>query len=552
MSDYVGRASRDIEAALLSRALAAHAIRSLEGSSLDQAAHAVVDQFDDQGIDGCYFNEAEKRLLLCQSKWSSAGNRSIDLASVHKFLGGVDKLVSLRLEGFGEKTLAMKERLEAALVDSEVMIRLALTHSGDCSLGDPTTTELGAFLDRHNTPEPLFELEVLDQGRNYAFLLESSQGVPIDLEVTLQDWGQITEPYIGFYGRANVADIALWWQEYGPRLFAENIRDFRGRTDVNSVIASSLASEPHHFWYFNNGITLLCESVRRKPLGATSRKLGQFDCSRASIANGAQTVGQIGNSLAEGALVDGLEEAQVLIRLISLEGCPSGFGKRVTRATNTQNRVEGRDFAALDENQKRLAQELSLEDYSYSYRTGLSLAPNERACDVTDAAIALACAQEDVALAVQVKREVGRIFSDLESAPYLTVFPATLEARKLRNAVRIMRSVDSRLETEASRSGGFAKLVATHGNRFILHLVFKNKALRGWELSDPGDTDVEARAAKMALETFEKLKTYFAKVEPSVYPQPLFKATERCRELVGALEDFEDLAPEPEQPWLWE
>src|SRR5205807_2106308 len=104
----------------------------------------------------------------------------------------------------------------------------------------------------------------------------------------------------------------------------------------NASIVETLNSEPDRFWYFNNGITVLCEKVSKTSLGATSRKSGTFTFEGISIVNGAQTVGCIGRAAVDHP--DQVADARVSIRFISLENCPPDFAEEVTRATNTQNR----------------------------------------------------------------------------------------------------------------------------------------------------------------------------------------------------------------------
>ncbi len=91
------------------------------------------------------------------------------------------------------------------------------------------------------------------------------------------------------------------------------------------------------FWYFNNGITVLCQKVAKTALGATSKKAGTFAFEGVSIVNGAQTVGGIGRAADDHPQEVG--DARVTIRFISLENCPADFAEEVTRGTNTQNRV---------------------------------------------------------------------------------------------------------------------------------------------------------------------------------------------------------------------
>lgn len=181
---------------------------------------------------------------------------------------------------------------------------------------------------------------------------------------------------------------------------------------MNESIARTLLANPDRFWYFNNGITVLCESLRKKPLGGPNNETGTFECRGASVVNGAQTVGTIVDVSRSNPETFG--NGRVLVRLVSLENCPPGFGDDLTRAMNTQNRIEKRDFAALDPNQKRLKTELFLEyQKEYAYQTGEQAPSGDSGCTLDEAAIALACAKEDVTLAVQAKREVGMLYEDI-------------------------------------------------------------------------------------------------------------------------------------------
>ncbi|PYR31209.1 MAG: hypothetical protein DMF90_26075 [Acidobacteria bacterium] len=73
------------------------------------------------------------------------------------------------------------------------------------------------------------------------------------------------------------------------------------------------------------------------------------------MVNGAQTVGTIAQVFGAG---DAIQGAKVPAKFISLGNCPDGFAADVTRAANTQNRIERRDFAALDPRQEELRIEL--------------------------------------------------------------------------------------------------------------------------------------------------------------------------------------------------
>ena len=173
-------------------------------------------------------------------------------------------------------------------------------------------------------------------------------------------------PLKSYYGQISGTELAALWQKYGRRLFNENIRSFLGNSGANDDILNTVKSEPQNFIYFNNGITILCEKIKKKPYGGSDRAVGIFTCHGLAVVNGAQTLGSLG-SLSETNSAE-LEKVKVLVKCISLEGSATGFGKRITIATNTQNRVDKKDFISLDTEQARLALELRLEGINYHHK----------------------------------------------------------------------------------------------------------------------------------------------------------------------------------------
>ena len=244
-------------------------------------------------------------------------------------------------------------------------------------------------------------LEVLRQKELHGIVEQAALGASVDLTVMLHEYGIVREPYKAYYGQVDVADISTWGK-FGDHLYHRNIRGFKGSTEVNDSIISTVKDAPDKFLYFNNGITLLCSGLEKQPLGGKSRTSGVFDCKGASVVNGAQTVGSIIAALSATGVTS---TARVMVRLISLEECPPDFGSEVTRAANTQNKIEKRDFAALDEEQTRIRSEMLLSlGKEYVFRTGDHPPSPDKGCTLDDAAVALACASADIAHCMTAKR----------------------------------------------------------------------------------------------------------------------------------------------------
>ena len=104
----------------------------------------------------------------------------------------------------------------------------------------------------------------------------------------------------------NVADLYLLYKkaiEKNYELFEENVREFLGTQGINNGIIKTLKSttDRENFFYYNNGITLICEKC--ETLRGTEASKGYresrnqygFRLTNPQVVNGCQTI----NSIAE-------------------------------------------------------------------------------------------------------------------------------------------------------------------------------------------------------------------------------------------------------------
>lgn len=528
LSDVVTSSDEQREKAKLTRALAAFAIAELGNLDDLSAAQCVTDGPQDNGIDAVYYDAVEKNCLLVQAKWISSGNGSVEVGDIHKFIQGINDVLEARFDQFNARMAPHKDKVFAALSDASARFTIVLAFTGEQALSADAMEPLQQLLNDMNSPSEVMSLKVLNQGELHKIVASGVGGESVDLEVMLHQWGMLQVPFLAYYGQVAVSDVATWGQ-FGSQLTAKNLRQFRGLTEVNESIAKTLVGNPERFWYFNNGITIICESLRKKPLGGANNETGTFVCRGASVVNGAQTVGTISDVAKNHSTA--LAEARVLVRLVSLEGCPAGFGDDLTRAANTQNRIEKRDFAALDPNQKRLRTELFLErQKEYVYQTGEHSPLADAGCTLDEAAVGLACSMQDVVYAVQAKREVGMLYEDITKTPYTAIFNAGTTAASLWKAVTILRQVDTALRKEQGERSGKEQLISIHGNRFVLHVVFQRSASAG--LADAPENEEQQKklqdlVAKVLAATIASVLQHF----PAAYPANLFKNASKCRDL---------------------
>jgi hypothetical protein len=532
LSDVVDRPDSEREAATLTRGLAAMAIRHLTACELSAAAESVIDGYGDNGLDAVAVDEEGLRVLVVQAKWSRTGTKNIDLGDTHKFLAGLKALTNLDFGRFNQKLAPAIPAITDVLSEPGSKIELVVASTGPSQLSREVAQAFSDTCTELNEPGEIAQLTVLGLSEMFRFLTEAIDGAEINLDVTLEQWGLLTEPYEAFYGTISAQAVGSWYDEYGERLFDRNIRRALGGTSVNTALVDTLCNRPHQFWYFNNGITVLCERIDAAIAGAPSRNSRLFRLQGVSVVNGAQTVASISGALKQCSSVAGA--AQVWVRLISLEGCPDSFGTDVTRATNTQNAVENRDFVSLDPEQTRLRHEFTLVlGKTYAIKRGGPAPADDSGCSVVEAAVALACASDDPALSVYAKANVGRLWASTDAAPYTTLFYKGISAAEVWRSVQVLRRVDAILDGQQRIRWGRLKAIAMQGNRIVTHLVFRHMDRSG--IDDPLTdwTDRLQKLPSLIIRILDQVTDVIETDFAENYVTSLFKNVGKCRYVVA-------------------
>jgi hypothetical protein len=530
LSDVSQKSVEEQDQVFRTRALAAYALKTQAEVSFEISAQHVTDGYGDNGLDAVYFNRSDRVLYLVQSKWSQDGSGSISVGDMQKFLQGFKDLINARYKRFNNKVQGIKTEIDQALNDAKTRLVMIVTYTGTHPLSaevEAISNDLAAEI--NDTTEILI-FKTLRQSNIYSAVARGAEAQPIDLELALHSWGQVREPYLAYYGQVSASEVAAWWHDHFPQIFSPNIRVYLGSTEINDGITDAVMNSPEKFWYFNNGITALCSNISRKPIGGAGRDMGVFECEDFKIVNGAQTVGSIAAAFDRSP--ENIANAKVPIRIISLSDTPEEFGKEITKNNNTQNRIDRRDFVALDENQERIRNELLLENVAYIYKSGDSLPPDVEGFDLVEATVALACAHSNFSHSVQAKREIGRLWDDISKAPYRALFHDGISGPHLWRLVLLLRIIDGVLDRKANTLEGRTRLCAIHGNRLISHIVYRQ--LPSDVVSGSGrlnKTEPED-AAKKTQESYENV---FATIEahyPDSYPASLFKNQTKCADII--------------------
>ncbi len=171
-------------------------------------------------------------------------------------------------------------------------------------------------------------------------------------------------------------DVADLFEKTGTRLFARNVRGFLGSTAINKGMQQTLASEPEFFWYYNNGVTIVCDGAEK----VSKRGRDLLLVSNPQVINGQQTTRTL--QLQE----TGSGSASVLVKVIHVPREPgSGSGEfdnlvsRIVASTNWQNAIRPSDLMANDRKQVELERQLRKLDYQYSRKRETKAEARKRA-----------------------------------------------------------------------------------------------------------------------------------------------------------------------------
>lgn len=535
MSDRQKSTPEDQRAHFLSRAVAATCIKFLANVEARVAADSVTDGYHDGGIDALHIDPASDTMFFVQSSYSVQGKSTIDVDTTAKFTDGVCDILAGRFERFNDKFARRKHEILPALYRPG-KIRIVTVHSSAQPISQQAQQKIQDLVDQLNgAGDPTAKAEYFTEDTLYEKVFSDLGNVNIDLGIHLQEWGLVQKPLEGYYGRVHVSVIAEWWHEHGNRLCSRNIRHLLPSSEVNSVLQHTLTAEAEHFWYFNNGITIVCDSIEVSRTGRPGRELGYFKCKGASIVNGAQTVGTIGNTIPDPKAAENSLQSWVQVRIISLKGAAAGFEKKIARATNFQNAVRGRDFAAMDPVQQRLATEFALDRRTYAYKSGDPEPQGEQGCSIVEAAQALACDRPTVGLVVDVKREIGAIWADIDGPPYKELFNDSLTSQRVWRSVRVMRTVDAALLELRATGIPRADLIGVHMNRIILHLVFRNIDVRRLNHDGGNLDDLLPLVSRATHDIFPAVAAYLDTEHLNEYLGSLCKNHNKCADLVDAV-----------------
>ncbi|MFS1906229.1 AIPR family protein [Vibrio lentus] len=450
----------------IARAFSAFVLQQKFDLDVVTAAKAVVDDYEDHGIDAIYYHESDQTLYLVQSKMKE--DAQFQLGEAQAFVDGVKLLLNKQFQRFNQNVQNLQSEIETALDECE-HIQLLVAYTGN-----------GITIQAQNFLQPAIQA-LIDEGEEQIVpdyqeytSVEVEQALcseyavdAVNERVAVYKFRVQDQPRKVVFGIAKLTDLITLHTTHDRKLYEKNIRYFigAGKRGVNKAIKDTLLHEPENFIYLNNGITLVGNSVKVKSNNRSGAK--NIDVRGLSVVNGAQTIASAAQFMSANSEAD-ISQAKVMITIINTGN--DAFHKQVTKARNLQNPVDLANFAALDDTQERLRQEMNIFGVEYLYRPQQSAAAGIRSISIEVLAKALACMQADVRVPYQLKAEPGK-FTNQESAEYQAIFSTDLQGAVAINAVNCYLAIQS-LCTAAERSNPSPeKLVYRHFTYCITTLL---------------------------------------------------------------------------------
>lgn len=142
----------------------------------------------------------------------------------------------------------------------------------------------------------------------------------------------------GYLTTLDAKEIAKLVLQYGDSLFEKNIRGWLKYNQKNREIYESCTDiSSNLFWFLNNGITIIGDSV------FADNDLEIWNIENLQIVNGQQTARMLAEAYKNKVLK---EDVKVMCRIY--ETSDYKFINKITKATNSQSSISGRDLMSND------------------------------------------------------------------------------------------------------------------------------------------------------------------------------------------------------------
>jgi hypothetical protein len=353
-------------------------MRAYITDDLELAARSVTGKRGDKGIDSIFLDEKAKMVFAVQGKYRESIFEKIesrtdvlDFANLASKLCGEKEIFNSFIHNLTPEIKVKVNEARERIVKRGYKLHLYYVTLGKCS----SVLEKEAIDSIKRLPFPA-KVEIIDGRRLMLLLADYLEGVAppvpsVELEIeagsgvrvsaALQRYDQNTdiESWVFPMSGSSIAEI---YGRSGTRIFARNVRGFLADTEVNLSMEKTIEKEPGYFWYYNNGITIICDKAERR--GSKGKEILYVE--NPQIINGQQTTRTLFKRLEKAS------KTSVIVKVIRVTRehgqSHEEFEKLISSivaATNWQNAILQSDLMSNDRMQIELERELRKASYLY-------------------------------------------------------------------------------------------------------------------------------------------------------------------------------------------
>jgi hypothetical protein len=344
------------------------------------AVTAVTGGSGDKSVDAVLIDHKAMAVFLVQGKYRQTLGKGaekrgdvMDFANLAKPISDEDPTPFDTLKnGMNEHAAKLLSEARSYLIKKSYRLRMYYVTLGSVSDGLQKEAERVVS---NSVYDAVFE--VLDSKRLMHLLRDYLDGVAppiptLDLEMEQQPGVKVNGILQRFDGKSSIESwvfsmrgdsVADMFEATGLRLYARNIRGFLGeKGPINDGMTETLREEPDRFFYYNNGITIICDRAEKRSSGGRD----YLRVSNPQVINGQQTSRMLALNKQDA------EKASVLVKVMQVPRSADieidGFDSlvwRIVANTNWQNKIDYSDLISNDRVQIELERGFRKLGYHY-------------------------------------------------------------------------------------------------------------------------------------------------------------------------------------------
>src|SRR6266487_1168699 len=338
-------------------------VATLYGKEEHVIKHSLCDGTHDKGIDAIIIDDIQRTVSVVQSKFERKGNETqlnendVKLLAVVKdYFKSRSALAAVAKTANPATQLLLDEAFSSLSKGHTLELVFITTHKQNPSV-EPLLRKTFQFM-----PE---EFRVFCYDNILAVMADKTRDFlpmnkPYNLSFKAADGTLVrtgsSNSWVLSVRANDIRDMAINYPDH--LLFRKNVRDFLWtKSETNKRMLETLKSpeEQMRFWFYNNGITILCNSAK---VDLENKYIHLVD---PEVINGCQTVTSIRNFKED-------SEADVLVRVVA--SLDHQFMDSMILYQNSSNPVVKRDLRSNDPVQIRLHHEFFKRQWWYEIKRG--------------------------------------------------------------------------------------------------------------------------------------------------------------------------------------